>query len=201
MHGCYCLGDDNHPVDLLSAICRDSNVALYPISLTIDCRGCVEDEHTDLQNDASAVADTMADYANKIQKPVMNCGYINTKGRELWFDLIRRGNRGPTLALLLTLLPNLETLQCYQYTAGATHFKQIVRHITKPCGRKAFKMHKKDAKILTKLREVQLGGYEYNNDGNDHFVKDFNLATYIAKLPSMRTIYANPAKNLFVQNP
>ena len=62
-------------------------------------------------------------------------------------------------------------------------------------------MHKTDAKILTKLREVQLGGYECNDDDNNHFVEDFDLAAYFAKLPSMRTIYASPAKNLFVQNP
>ena len=83
LHGCYCLGDDNHPLDLLSAICRDSHVALYPVSLTIDCHKCEKEKHTDLRNTTSAVTDTMTDYANKIQNLVMNCGYINMKNKEL----------------------------------------------------------------------------------------------------------------------
>lgn len=214
LQGCHRHGDDSHPLDLLSSIFRDAKVALYPISLTVECCGCREEEHTDenlaeaedlwglptdrdavdkWKIDASTVANIMADYANDTQKLVMNSGYFNKKGREHWFDLVRRSNRGAILALLLTLLPNLETLQCNQYTWKARNFKEIVRHMTNPRGRKASKMHKKGAKILTKLREVKIDGHAC--DGYFEFFEDFDLAAYFAKLPSVRTIYASPAKN------
>ena len=219
MQGCHRAGLHNHPLDLLSAICRDPKVALYPISLTVECCGRWEKNHTDedlagaedlrelptdgdvvdyWKSDDSTVARIMADNAYEIQESVMTCGYFNKKGRENWFGLVQRGNRGATLALLLTLLPNLETLECYQYTWRARHFKEIFRHITNPRGRKASKMHKRGANLFIKLREVKFDGCE--GDEFEQFFEDFDLAAYFAKLPSMGAIHVNLVKNRSRQN-
>ncbi len=137
----------------------------------------------------------MENYGEEIKDLVFHSGYFSEGGRERWFDHIRRGNRGAALGLLLTLLPNLETMTFEKYTWKARYFKTIVERITKPCGRNNSGSHKEGTKVLTKLSEVRLFGTDpYAGDEGEDIFEDFDLAGYFAKLPSMKKVYARPAK-------
>ena len=206
-----------HPFSLLTEICEDPQVAWYPRSLKVECLGHNETEHSDEEeldddeysdeildddaevdewgSDAVVVRKSMEDYSKPIEGLVFDSGYFNKKRRERWFNHIRRGNRGATLGLLLTLLPNLETLYFENYTWEARQFKNVVKRITEPRGRNDSGSQKKGTKILTKLREVELCGTNPSSceEGSD-ICEDFDLAGYFAKLPSMKKVSAYPAE-------
>lgn len=201
----------HHPLSLLTDICKNPQVAWYPRSLKVECLGHNEKEHADWElvadeelvfdevveeddsaeidewrNDAVLVRQSMENYGEEIKDLVFNSGYFSEGGRERWFDHIRRGNRGAALGLLLTLLPNLETITFDKYTWKARYFKTVVERITKPCGKNDSGSHKEGTKVLTKLSEVKLCGTEPAACGEEPDIfEDFDLAGYFAKLPSM----------------
>ena len=194
-------------------------MAWYPRSLKVECLGHNEKEHTDWElmaykmikdedleeydraeldewgTDAARVRQFMENYGEEIKDLVFHSGYFSVGGRERWFDHIRRGNRGAALGLLLTILPNLQTITFDKYTWKARFFKTVVERITKPCGRNDSGSHKEGTKVLTKLTEVRLCGTDSSARGEDPDVfEDFDFAGYFAKLPSMKQVYAHPAK-------
>lgn len=208
-------GLGNHPLHLLSEICKNPEVAWYPTSLTVKCCGyrekehyveeLVEDEYLERlldkgklvdtwKSDAVFVRKTLEDWAEEIQDLVFDSGCFNKADKERWYNRIRRGNRGAALGLLLTLLPNLETMTFDKYTWNAWYFKQIVRYITQPWSVLSPGTHKEGAKVLTKLREVRLCGTNPTARGEYWDIcEDFDLVGHFAKLPSMRKVYARAA--------
>lgn len=219
LHGCHhgSFGSTQyqgiHPLDLLRQICKNPRVAWHTTSLTIESCGCQEEqeeehEEEDLvedeeleerlsrgalfdewKEDAITVRKTMEDCAEDIEELVINSGYFNREGSERWYEHIRRGNRGAAFGLLLTLLPNLEVMKFRSYAWSARTFWEIVQRITEPRGRMSSKTHREGAKVLTKLREVELHGI-----GHEGTRGDIDRAGYFAKLPSMKRVCASRIK-------
>ena len=198
-----------HPLQLVERICANPQVAWYPTSLKVACCGGRGMEHSDeefapMMNDEEFGKDFDSEYFNgnywesdvinvysviklwaeDIRDLVFHSGYFDQEGSECWYNQIRRGNREAVVGLLLTLLPNLETIEFEGYSTGVDLLVKIVQCITGP-PRKSSKKTKEGAPVLMKLRELRLCGWGYNE-----WWDDFGLAGCFARLPSMRRVCA-----------
>ncbi|KAM0801877.1 hypothetical protein BDR22DRAFT_961913 [Usnea florida] len=193
-----------HPLQLLEQICANPQVAWYPRSLTIECflAGEEEQEFAPLMNDEEFDKKYEAEYFNgdlcesdainfyrvikrwaeDIRVLVFHSGYFDEEESECWYNQIRKGNREAIVGLLLTLLPNLETIDFRAWNSHVDVLVKIVQCITRP-PKKSSKETKEGTRVLMKLRELRLLGWELNEG-----LGDFDLAGCFALLPSMRKI-------------
>ena len=202
-----------HPLQLLGRICANPQLAWYPKSLKVECCGERVTEHNDgdfapLINDEEFEKGMESDYFNEdywesdvinvygiikiwaktIRDLVFQSGYFDEEDCECWYNHIRNGNHEAIVGLLVTLLPNLETIESEAYTTRLDLVVKFVRCITGP-PRESSKRTEDGARVLTKLRELRLRRWEYHTQSNPELV-DFGLAGYFARLPSMRKICA-----------
>ena len=197
-----------HPLQLLEQICADPRVAWYPRSLTLKGSLARGEEHRDEEfaplmddeefdqkyepeyfngdfwkSDAINVYRVIRSWAEEIRGLVFHYGYFDKKESECWYNQIRKGNREAVVELLLTLLPNLETIELRGWNTGVDHLVKIIRCITRP-PKESSKGTKEGTRLLMKLREVRLRGWQMTSGS-----EDFDLAGCLALLPSMRKIY------------
>ena len=201
----------HHPLYLLEQIYANPQLAWYPTSLRVECCGRNGEEHTDedfaplmkdeefdqalksgyydggsyWESDAVNVYKVMKVWAEDIRERVFDSGCFDEEDSKRWYNQVRRGNREAVLGLLLTLLPNLETIEFQGYSWMVSRFVEIVQCITGP------RRHKNGGQVLTKLREIRLCGNEYGEN-----FEDFDLAGWFAQLPSMRRVYAVAAGSI-----
>lgn len=199
-----------HPLQLLERICANPQVAWYPTSLKVECCSGWGTEHDDedfapllndeefdknldsedfygeycWNNNLRNVYRVIKFWAEDIRDLVFHSGYFDEEESECWYNQIRKGNHEAVVGLLLTLLPNLEIVEFEAYSTRVFLLVKIVQCITGP-PRESSKKTKEGARVLKKLREVRLSGWEYTQGE-----EDLTLAGYFARLPSMRRVCA-----------
>ena len=196
-----------HPLQLLEQICANPRVAWYPRSLKIKGYSARGKEHTDeefaplmadeefdqkykpeyfngdfWESDAINVYRVIKFWAEDIRDLVFHSGYFDEGESECWYNQIRKGNREAIVGLLLTLLPNLETIEFRAWSSGFDLLVKIVQCIIRP-PKESSKATKEGTRVFMKLRELRLRGWETTSG-----LEPFNLAGYFALLPSMRKI-------------
>ena len=188
LYGCYDHRDRGlHPLQLLEQICANPQVAWYPRSLKVVCCGgwpldeyeySVPEELK--ERDVINIDSVIKAWAEGIRDLVFHSGYFDEEESECWYNQICKGNRRVIAGLLLTLLPNLETIGLEAYNTRVDLLVEIVHRITGP-PRESFKKTKEGARALTSLRKLRLRGCGW---------EDFGIVECFTRLPSMRKIRA-----------
>ena len=210
-----------HPVHLLEQICAKPQLTWYPTSLKVVSCGGDLNEHTDeefaplmddeefdknmasgfydgrsnWETDAINVYKVMKIWAKDIRERIFDSGYFDEEDSERYYNQIRKGNRQAILGLLLTLLPNLETVLLVGYTWHATLFGEIVKRITGSSRGDFSGKNRGSAQILTKMHEIRLCPHERGDT-----LEDFDVAGSFAHLPSMRRVYVAAAASKHVNS-
>ena len=198
VHGCHRHATNAHPLQLIKDTWMDWRIAEYPKSLALQC--C---QHPGGDDDGYDTADEDEDIVkyevenredDLIIQNIMQViqGYIEEKAVEFdihmmndvelknWGELIMIGDRETMFALLLLLIPNLETVSIAQSTWRCYEIEDVIRQMSKQTLQEGHMARRP----LMKLSEVRFLGHRNNMRG-----ENFTMYLRFAAFPSMRTIY------------
>ena len=199
LHGCHRHLEDSHPLRLIRDICMDWRIGEYVYWLAFAC--CYRRIEPEVL-EAEGVSDI--DYEDTEYKGVKReddafinttmdviQGYIEEKAAKSGFMLptrfdvqglcndIRRGDRGPMLAILLLFIPNLEILYLDESTYVSFRLDDVIHTMCEQYPRE----DSQSPKPLMKLSLVRFVG-----DRDGRLGEDFQLFIPFAALPSVRIL-------------
>lgn len=164
-----------HPVTLLNEIVLDENVASYPTHLHIQDRML-----WDYDNGPSSGIST--ETKDLVYSKMEHCPYFQRKELEWWkqeIDHLRKVPFDNALALLLTLLPNLQSI----FSHGLRMFTDCTEHMVSQIT-KAHEVDKEQTHALSRLVSL------YQNYGPDSYGEIASMSFYLpfTGLPSIRSV-------------
>ncbi|KAL9639271.1 MAG: hypothetical protein Q9164_001017 [Protoblastenia rupestris] len=209
-----------HPLHFLHAIVCHDRVASYPQIVTIECDLLDERRENEIkQKDAEAANKAITGKEEDYRDLLLRIG-CSEHDSSNWLGKLREGDRGAMLGISISLLPNMTSLRLFNYSGGyKTPFRQVIDSLSQAEGphlsegnlQTMSSIHKQSheaiksisetvplASFLRKhsafasLSEVQLfdfHGYAYNAT-SVHQAPDFATLASFARLPTMRTLYA-----------
>lgn len=179
-----------HPLLMIRDILQNNRVALYPIEVVIKDT----DERCDVNEPGgigagsrktlSEVSRTLAQYDGEIFSLLTNCPYLDSSEVAKWQKGIRRIN-GATVAFLLTILPNVESIKICYTSFDDDFLREMIDKISR-----AIYDLSSDVRQLTALNNVShvtvdgRGGMPRNHT----LRRDLSLLGLFAGLPSIRSI-------------
>jgi hypothetical protein len=187
-----------HPIHLLLEVLENPTIVEYPIKMIVgDC------EHED--NGYHDEDTVIPDCSEVISAAVSQCAYVRPPQRESITNEIMMGSVDATVALLLTILPNLESVEFYNLSTHSVYLLYVLWSIAgTQLGIKVENVVDENAEstrdesanedveensfegsqALTKLTHVLVDRYDPMIRGNEDF---YLLAPFIA-LPSVRSL-------------
>ena len=178
--------DRYHPSKHLQDILKDDDCRFYTKVMNIGSLDFREDLDRDEEADFTLVAEVQTRYGHQITALAADLHtallpHIDEYDVEEWTRMIKEGKPGAVVVLLLTLYPNLETLQIYDpnetwMNAGWGDFFFPLIEIAKNPGRNTLG-------VFSKISKLGLRGLR---DGD--LCSDILYAPLFMTLPTMRTI-------------
>ena len=185
---CSTRSDRNNPFLLLSSIIQDPEIAEGPTRLSLGSFDDYSDEGDTIKDGDNFVTDKekpetlMRKHSAAIQDLVHECDFIPKAKQEWWTNAITRSlDPDAAIALLITLLPNLEFLDTEDWSnsEGIESIHGIIKSIIEANQRPESPIH---GKALAHLNKV----YMYHADSENG--EDINDYGPFAMLPSMRVL-------------
>ncbi|KAL8954002.1 MAG: hypothetical protein Q9222_000163 [Ikaeria aurantiellina] len=182
--------DRNNPFLLLNSIIQDPAIAEYPTRLSLGCyyydsNGGGEEENGEGDVDernTNKVEYLMKKQATAIAALVQESGFIPEAERDWWTDAITRSlDRDAAIALLMTLLPNVEILDTENWSRLLTSqpFRGIIRSIVEASQDVKSSLR---GKAMSRLREFR--SCHTDTEGGEG-IDDYGA---FAMLPSVRVL-------------
>ncbi len=126
---------ESDPLDLLEDILRTPHLALYPRNVFI---GEWWERYAVHSSDPEGTIEDIDDELKVlIRQALENCPYVSSDEVDAWSSDIERGNADATMALLLTLLPNVRHIYLWDKWFVGDHCWDMLNRITEA-------PHKKD---------------------------------------------------------
>lgn len=173
----------------LRDLCDDPQIAYYPKTFKIGDHndeglwlpGYDDDEIERKEDERASVQEIADDYKDLITTAVRECRFIEEAEAANYIGRLMCGGRDDTLAILLTLLPNIENIQVQGNLSNV--FYSIVEKIAN-----AYRISKVATSLpLAKLLRVEISPHneDCSSDGPE---EDFAVICPFTALPSLRSI-------------
>ncbi len=187
-----------HPIHLLLEVLENPTIVEYPIKMIVgDC------EHED--NEYHDEDTVMPDCREAISAAVSQCAYVRPRQRESITNEIILGRVDATVALLLTILPNLVSVEFYNLSTNSVYLLDVLWSIAgtqlgiqvetvvdenaestrdESANEDVEENSFEGSQALTKLTHILVDRYDPGMEGNEDFCL---LAPFVA-LPSARSL-------------
>ena len=180
----------------LREIVEDPRVAFYPKGLKI--YDYLDPDDPDSDYDESdykvdpEVKSVIASNGDEIRRLISGCSLISLAEGERWYQHISKGQREPIFALLLTLLPNLRSINL---ETDPLELDNEFRVMADRIACSYLQSQKKETLCLSKLCDVSQCGSDY--DREFEYYEDMNTLVLFAALPSVKKITGNYALQIY----
>lgn len=171
-----------HPVFMLRDILQNDRVAFYPIELVIGVLD--EDWYLEyLETINGEVSRTFAQYDAEIFSLLSKSPYLCSSEVARWHQAIGMGIHGATVAILLTILPNVEKITLHIKSFDESFLKEMMDRITGAICNLSLDVRRLTA--LSKVLDVTIVG-----EAMDHSLhpRDVGIFESFATLPSIKSI-------------
>lgn len=181
-----------HPLFLLRDIILNPRVRYYPTDMRIRAfdEECMldfdEDFYKDKEQEQIQIASMMEEHGDDVRLMLSRCVHIEAAELENWYQKISRGYYDAVFALLLTLLPNIQSITVVRSPDGL--FRVMVARIA----RSSIDSMVEKPRSLSRLRRLVITTIGEGGDFEDYDYEDFSEGTDLlrpfAELPSMQSI-------------
>ncbi len=182
-----------HPLYMLRDVLRNSRIAQYPHLLRIGdwmdvdawMPGYDDEMIEGIQMERDKVREEADSIKDLITAIIIECRFLGERETDGWVERLLDGQEHEAIAILLTLLPNLEMIQTERPMPHAFYHMatQVATAFNYPDGPKPL--------ALAKLSKVQISPCADDDMMSDGIHEDAGVIAPFAALPSVRTISAS----------
>lgn len=189
-YGCNHSSSGCHPLLFLARILSKPHLAQYPTELEIEVY--IEDDEDDedyededemQHSETTALRDAVSIWSSELTSIGANNLWLTGEAREVWKRaLLQPKNKVYCVGILLTMLPNVESITITNMTDEAGPLVNMILAIAKANRDPSSPVHEK---ALSRLHEVALSAHLGEEAGETWIYGPF------AALPSMRSLYGS----------
>ena len=181
---------------MLQEILVDDSIQSYPTKMSIsNCSTCEESEELELAlNDYNSIQISnptyLVEYTEALALKLSHCPYLGVRGREIHMDKITSGHIGVAAAFLISLFPNLQTLEFSDWSSNTANLRIMVSKTSNAIKNTEEPMST-DGKCDNKITHA-LGRLSHVSVANSVRVEtgeDFETFEKFLGLPSMRSLH------------